>query len=69
MTLRRTEIIEWSTTPQTLRAIADLMETFIESRQIQSAPHFYYEVKEGNLKIIFTLEQGQWQAEQVEDKE
>ena len=71
MTLRKTEIIEWSTTPAELRRIADDMEEHILTLEppfgTQIAP-LYGETK-GELKLKIYLDQGQWQAEQAEGKE
>ena len=65
MTLRKTEIIEWSTTPAELRRIADEMEGMWDRGKYK-----YTKVigEKGNFfKVVFN--EGQWQAEQAEEKE
>lgn len=59
MTLRRTEIIEWSTTPKELRRIADEMEEHVGQ--------VYQTTQEKGLILEIYVDEGQWQAEQVEE--
>jgi len=65
MTLRQTQIIEWSTTPKELRRIAERME--LEQSAWNIVDDTLIRVSGVELRIVFDL--GQWQAEQVEDKE
>ena len=60
MTLRKTEIIEWSTTPAELRRIADGLPVWSGPRDI--------EMSKGVILRVY-LDEGQWQAEQAEGKE
>ena len=65
MTLRKTEIIEWSTTPAELRRIAEQMEK-------QCLADFFHTVcliQDKNMELSIVADQGQWQAEQAEGKE
>jgi len=62
MTLRQTQIIEWSTTPKELRRIAD--EIAVPSLE-PSAKAFF--VNAPNLILKIKFDEGQWQAEQVEE--
>jgi hypothetical protein len=59
MTLRQTQIIEWSTTPQELRRIADRLEKNLNE---------LYQLEEKTLFLEISIDEGQWRAEQVEDK-
>jgi len=65
MTLRQTQIIEWSTTPRELRRIAEKME--LEQSAWNIVDDTLIRVSGVELRIVFDL--GQWQAEQVEDNE
>jgi|GEM_PF-5260142 len=60
MTLRQTQVIEWSTTPQELRRIADRLEKNLNE---------LYQLEGKNLFLEISIDKGQWQAEQVEDEE
>ena len=67
MTLRKTEIIEWSTTPAELRRIADEMEYNLTEANIK---YSYTEtIKEPGVWLYISIDESQWQAEQAEGKE
>ena len=61
MTIRKTEIIEWSTTPAELRRIADEMDETMEV--------YAHGVLGDRIKLFIHFDEGQWQAEQAEGKE
>ena len=65
MTLRKTEIIEWSTTPAELRRIAEAME--LENNAWDIVDNVVVRGNDIQLHIAFDL--GQWQAEQAEVEE
>lgn len=76
MTLRRTEIIEWSTTPKELRRIADEMDWKRQENEAWKEKEKWWELT-ANIQVIYgtnmelkiRFDEGQWQAEQTEDNE
>ena len=61
MTLRKTEIIEWSTTPAELRRIANELE--------MPPTKAVLAITRGDMRLTILFNEDQWQAEQVERKE
>ena len=64
MTLRKTEIIEWSTTPAELRRIADELE--VEILKQENNPGMKIFTQLGPVEIYIVVDQAQLLAEQAE---
>lgn len=76
MTLRRAEIIEWSTTPKELRRVADQLETQANINEEMKSQGKYKDLQENiyvlygtDMQLKISLAYLEWQAEQTEDKE
>jgi len=65
MTIRQTQIIEWSTTPDRLRYLADHLASKWVHVQGESSPITAF--RDEKVHLLIKLDEGQWQAEQTED--
>ena len=65
MTLHKREVIEWNTTPEKLRFIADDLDDQLEMTVNPSG----FLIRDSGIEIRIKVDLGQWQAEQAEGKE
>ena len=65
MTLRKTEMIEWSKTPAELRRIAKVLKTTYNMRCYESIVR----INDGSLELLIVFSESKWLAEQAEGKE